>query len=184
MTELEVAATEVEVSDRTALYRLYDCDGTLMYVGITSNPERRFSQHASDKPWWPNVTRKAVEWYSTRSAAELAEEAAIRLRHPLYNVVHGLPPITVTVEIPGQSVTGLELLHRQMMGPPRDFTFADVLTTLLDRELSARGLLGDPHCWHSWTSWPDGVTVREPNCPCGYPITPDGRHPTQTERFG
>ena len=64
--EVAVAATEVEVAEPTALYRLYDCDGTLMYVGITSNPERRFSEHASDKHWWPHVTRKAVQWYGTR----------------------------------------------------------------------------------------------------------------------
>lgn len=43
----------------TAVYRLYDSGGELLYVGITNNPVRRFSQHQSEQPWWGAVLRRS-----------------------------------------------------------------------------------------------------------------------------
>lgn len=71
---------------RTALYRLYDADNQLLYIGITHNPEQRWTGHAFDKPWWPDVARKDLEWYDNRALAEAAEVAAIRTERTLYNV--------------------------------------------------------------------------------------------------
>ena len=73
---------------RTALYRLSDAVGRLLYIGITSDPERRWVEHADDKPWWPQVTRFDVDWFDNGRLALAAEGAAIRAEKPLYNIKH------------------------------------------------------------------------------------------------
>lgn len=72
-------------NQRTALYRLYDDGGVLLYIGISTQPEIRWTQHASDKPWWSLVQRREVEWHPDRTAAEKAEQEAVRTEGPLYN---------------------------------------------------------------------------------------------------
>ncbi|MFC9700900.1 type II toxin-antitoxin system prevent-host-death family antitoxin [Streptomyces sp. NPDC056943] len=69
----------------TALYRLYDVEDRLLYVGITGDPKVRFTQHRKEKPWWAEVALREVEWFSTRSDAERAEQRAIRREVPRYN---------------------------------------------------------------------------------------------------
>lgn len=73
---------------RTALYRLYDRDGELLYVGITDSPKRRFKDHADDKCWWPDVTARTVDWLPTRAHALAAEAQAIRTESPRFNFHH------------------------------------------------------------------------------------------------
>lgn len=75
-------------NEPTALYRLYDAAGTLLYVGITNAPERRWKQHADTKSWWSDVDRKTVEWLASRAEADIAEEEAIKTEKPLYNWRH------------------------------------------------------------------------------------------------
>lgn len=73
---------------RTALYRHYDADDRLLYVGITCNPESRGRDHrktASRALWLDQAVRFTGVWYPTRAAAEEAERMAIRREHPLYN---------------------------------------------------------------------------------------------------
>jgi predicted GIY-YIG superfamily endonuclease len=74
-------------TERTALYRLYDAQERLLYIGIAKNPTRRWWQHARDQAdsWWPDVARKAVEWFDTRVLAEAAEVEAIKREGPPYN---------------------------------------------------------------------------------------------------
>jgi hypothetical protein len=73
----------------TALYRLFDQQGVLLYIGITVNPDARFKQHATAKPWWPDVdhSRTLLTWYNTRDEAGTAELAAIRDQNPQHNIV-------------------------------------------------------------------------------------------------
>ncbi|MFD7999969.1 GIY-YIG nuclease family protein [Streptomyces mirabilis] len=73
-------------AERTALYRLRDGAGVLLYIGITYDPESRWRAHAATKAWWPEVTRKEVEWHADRLLAESAEVAAIKAELPLHNV--------------------------------------------------------------------------------------------------
>jgi predicted GIY-YIG superfamily endonuclease len=75
---------------RTAVYRFHDAAGDLLYVGMTRNPRARFHNHAADKPWWPEVDAKAIEWLGSWSEAHAAERAAIRAEKPRYNVQHAL----------------------------------------------------------------------------------------------
>lgn len=71
--------------ERTALYRLYDADGELLYIGISRKPEKRFEQHAACKNWWHLVARKVISSCPTEEAALRAEEAAITAEQPLYD---------------------------------------------------------------------------------------------------
>lgn len=70
---------------RTALYRLYDGEGVLLYVGITNMPNVRFAAH-SMKSWWRRVDRKDIVWFADRQQAERAETRAIRDERPVFNV--------------------------------------------------------------------------------------------------
>ncbi|MGQ4353182.1 GIY-YIG nuclease family protein [Streptomyces drozdowiczii] len=80
---------------RTALYRLFNAAGQLLYVGISHKPDVRWGQHSENKPWWPAVDRRVVEWHDTRSAAEKAELVAISQEQPLHNKV-GTPALTIS----------------------------------------------------------------------------------------
>jgi DNA-binding transcriptional regulator YhcF (GntR family)/predicted GIY-YIG superfamily endonuclease len=88
---------------RTALYRLYDADDRLLYVGITSNPNERFGHHAATKAWWPEVARRDIEWRDTRPEAEAAEIEAIRAEAPLYNGQHAVSPIQIDATLKKRS---------------------------------------------------------------------------------
>lgn len=68
------------------LYRFYDADGQLLYVGITNSISRRFKAHASDKPWWPDVADCRIAFYPSRAALARAEEDAIKYEKPRYNI--------------------------------------------------------------------------------------------------
>lgn len=70
---------------RTALYRLYAADGTLLYIGISYDPDKRFEQHAKQKDWWPLVARRVVQWFDDRPTAAAAEAEAIRSEDPERN---------------------------------------------------------------------------------------------------
>lgn len=74
--------------DRTAVYRLFAQDRTLLYVGVAQDVGKRWREHAADKPWWTEVRRQIVDWYDTREEALSVEVDAIRDERPVYNVQH------------------------------------------------------------------------------------------------
>jgi hypothetical protein len=73
--------------DPTALYRLYDVGGVLLYVGITVSPAIRMGEHATTQQWWPEVARRTMVWYPDRENASEAEETAIWEEKPRYNIM-------------------------------------------------------------------------------------------------
>ena len=76
------------LATRTAVYRLYDADVRLLYVGMAYSPVARWAAHARDKEWWCLVAHKTVEWYDDRPKAAAAEIAAIQAENPPWNTVH------------------------------------------------------------------------------------------------
>lgn len=78
--------------DTVAVYRLYDLDHDLIYVGSSSNPKTRFVQHAQHHAWWEDVASWVVEWFPDRDAAREEEAHLIRTGSPLYNVHTSLRP--------------------------------------------------------------------------------------------
>lgn len=75
---------------RNALYRLYDSESVLLYVGISHDPDERLKQHAGDKPWWHHVARRQIVWLDSREEALKAEAEAMVEERPLYNGYHHL----------------------------------------------------------------------------------------------
>lgn len=75
---------------RTSLYRLYDSNGQLLYIGISNNPEKRFNTHRwhKGKPWRHEIASFTAKWFDTREEAEVAEIKAIRSELPLHNRMH------------------------------------------------------------------------------------------------
>lgn len=72
------------------LYRLFDVDDHLLYVGISLHAIQRASEHRRDKPWWPFVARMEFERLevSTRAEAEEREREVIAAERPIYNISH------------------------------------------------------------------------------------------------
>lgn len=70
---------------RTALYRHFDADGQLLYVGITKCPDIRDAMHRSQSPWFSDSVDRRVEWFDSRSEAMLAEGKAIAHEAPAFN---------------------------------------------------------------------------------------------------
>lgn len=70
------------------VYRLWDADDRLIYVGMTTqqSPQRRIGQHLATRWWASQVVRFDFESHATREAALAAEAKAIRTENPRWNV--------------------------------------------------------------------------------------------------
>lgn len=67
------------------LYRFHDRAGRLLYVGITSRQDERWTTHRRIAPWWSQVAHVTCQQYGMEWQALAAERAAIKSEHPLYN---------------------------------------------------------------------------------------------------
>lgn len=87
------------------VYRCYDANGLLLYIGCTADVETRMELHRSQHATWmiyrnPKCNLVSVELISRmarhevsgpikgRLAARAAEKAAIQAEHPLLNIHH------------------------------------------------------------------------------------------------
>lgn len=73
---------------RTALYRHWNENGDLLYVGISIKPFHRLEQHGVGSHWSSEIRNVTIEYFESREEAENAERAAIATEFPLHNVVH------------------------------------------------------------------------------------------------
>jgi predicted GIY-YIG superfamily endonuclease len=67
------------------LYRFYNSDGELLYVGISNTWHRRFHQHEKNAGWFSRVASATFESYDSREAVEAAELSAIQNENPQFN---------------------------------------------------------------------------------------------------
>lgn len=72
----------------TSVYRYYDRNGLLLYVGITSRGIKRNREHNDTKEWWPYVHRQSVTHFPTREDALAREKSLIVKFHPPFNTQH------------------------------------------------------------------------------------------------
>lgn len=70
---------------KTTLYRYFDSEGQLLYVGITKNPLDRQSHHAANQLWWQEVNSATFEHFQQRSFALIQEQFVIGTELPKYN---------------------------------------------------------------------------------------------------
>ena len=79
-------STRYDIADRrTMLYRYFDGEGRLLYVGITMAPRGRHRLHDLRSPHVKYATHISFEWYPDRESARDAELAAIRSEGPVFN---------------------------------------------------------------------------------------------------
>lgn len=71
----------------SCLYRYFDADGNLLYVGIAKDPDKRRREHERTSQWLHLATERTVEWYDDRDSALAAERRAIRDERPIHNRV-------------------------------------------------------------------------------------------------
>ena len=45
-----------ETMSNNILYRIFDAEQNLLYVGATTNPTLRFQYHAQNRPWWDEAS--------------------------------------------------------------------------------------------------------------------------------
>jgi hypothetical protein len=70
----------------THLYRHYDADGVLLYVGISTSAAGRLKGHGRNAKWFDRIAVITVDRYPTRKKAEIAEDLAIAHEKPFYNI--------------------------------------------------------------------------------------------------
>lgn len=78
-------------SDRTALYRHWDEEDNLLYVGVSLSAVARLSDHMANSRWAPDIAKVTVEYYGSRPDALAAEQKAIETEAPAYNVIYNRP---------------------------------------------------------------------------------------------
>lgn len=76
----------------TELYRHFDTQGGLLYVGIALSTHERLKGHRFASAWFKQVVTITIERFPTRAEAESAERAAIKAEKPLHNIAHAERP--------------------------------------------------------------------------------------------
>lgn len=71
------------------VYRLYDTDGGLLWVGTTANFKARLAHHKSTRSWGPDIFSHIIEEFPTAEDAAMREEELIESLAPLFNVRPG-----------------------------------------------------------------------------------------------
>lgn len=96
------------------LYRIYDAEGSLIYVGATSALKQRMAQHRSTHQWpgghavlsvGDRMATWTAEEYPTREEAFAAERLVIAAERPELNTVHNNG---LTAEATKENVVTLE----------------------------------------------------------------------------
>jgi len=72
--------------ERTYVYRLWDNDKNLLYVGVSNNWANRINQHKQQKQWSGQISSVTVEEFASRYEALAAESKAIQTENPIYNL--------------------------------------------------------------------------------------------------
>lgn len=101
---------ETDTARPAAVYRFYDTEGALLYIGSGYDPNVRWDEHRK-KPWAAEVAKRTECWYPTRAAAYVAETAAIKSELPRHNITNN--PAAPPREIVGVNPIA-EIFNRQM----------------------------------------------------------------------
>lgn len=81
------APSKPRAARRTGLYRHYDADGRLLYIGVSRSAAQRLAQHKASRWDW-RIAKVTVQYYSSRDEALAAERQAIKAEDPRFNIAH------------------------------------------------------------------------------------------------
>jgi predicted GIY-YIG superfamily endonuclease len=70
----------------TQLYRHFDKNNNLLYVGISLSTFHRLSQHRDHSGWFYGITNVTIEHFDKREDALAAERKAIKSENPKFNI--------------------------------------------------------------------------------------------------
>lgn len=73
------------MTQQTALYRHFDAEGALLYIGISGGWFRRTAEHMKSSPWWREVSHIEITYYQNKADALAAETDAIARENPRHN---------------------------------------------------------------------------------------------------
>lgn len=73
---------------KAAVYRFYDADDVLLYIGMSQCPFKRSVDHARTAVWYFDVVYMEVEWFKCEDLAHLAERVSIDRERPIHNTLH------------------------------------------------------------------------------------------------
>jgi hypothetical protein len=68
------------------VYRHYDANDVLLYIGASRSALHRLSEHKTTAHWFWQIATVKIEHFATREDAALAETVAIAAELPLYNI--------------------------------------------------------------------------------------------------
>lgn len=71
---------------KTQLYRHFNKNGVLLYVGVSLCAVARLVQHREHSHWFKSITRVEIEMLDSREAAVMAERNAILTEKPRWNL--------------------------------------------------------------------------------------------------
>ena len=75
-----------------ALYRYFDDNDRLLYIGRTGDLGRRDKAHIASSLWMELTARSAIKRYRAIKELGDAEEAAIKSEHPIFNFQYNNTP--------------------------------------------------------------------------------------------
>lgn len=67
------------------VYRAFDADGRLLYVGCTIRPTKRFNEHKGQSRWFPFAVKFTMQGPYNYQTGRRIEKEAIYGEHPLWN---------------------------------------------------------------------------------------------------
>lgn len=84
-----------------SVYRAFDHDRSLLYVGCSIEPMRRMKDHDHTSTWYQQVRYIELEWFDNREEALAAEAKAILDEKPAFNRSGTSPePLEQEADIP------------------------------------------------------------------------------------
>lgn len=76
----------MEIDKPHHLYRHFNKDGVLLYVGISLNAITRLMAHRDNCHWWNEIASITIESFPDRNSVRDAERMAIYNEKPLHNI--------------------------------------------------------------------------------------------------
>ncbi len=80
---------------RCSMYRCFDAEGVLLYVGISLSTIKRLGQHRLNTQWFQSINRVDIEHFDSRRLAADAEIAAIQAERPRHNIKGNVYPLDI-----------------------------------------------------------------------------------------
>ena len=158
------------------LYRHFDKDDNLLYVGITFNQFTRLNDHKYASGWYNDITKVTFEKHPDRASAIQAEKKAINEENPKYNIqrYRGKTELTLFIEEPKQTeeekkeisekITAAQISKRNIVQRVVNmkplYTVREVADILKIRPIDLKRILDNPETPLQSIELPYGETTR------------------------